>query len=553
MKQIDMSGMPFAQLRERDKYYVDKTMLIADILRTGDSNVYLFTRPRRFGKSTNLSMLDAFFNIEYRGNTWFEGLQISEHSEFDEYRNAFPVINLNLKSAQAESYDRFLDGIRSAVLKCYRSHDYLFEQKGVADELLYIFDTLKTWTTPETPLIESIRILTTALAKYHNKRVVILVDEYDRAVTNAFGKDPHKKILAFLRDFLGSSLKDTNDVQMAYITGITQIAEESIFSGLNNVCIYNIFSEEFGERFGFTETEVAETLGYFGHPEKMTEAREWYDGYRFGKAEVYNPFSIMMYILKGFKADQYWANTGSDVAIRWLLDRIDDQNLGQTLSLIDGGEINSKLKATLVFSNIGRDGSALYSIMAMSGYIKAVPCDNETFNVSIPNKEVKKVLDELLDNLRPVNNQDFVDFNQAVLDCNADRMAYTLEKILLGGSYLNLNIENAYGLILMTVMHSLLRRYTVRTEVASGNGRTDIVLIPKNEGVASMIFELKKVNSEDELNKGLDDAIKQIHDRRYYRGMPGKVILVGIAFWIKIPRVRIEVIENGLDGLSFSE
>lgn len=408
-KQIDMGGIPFSQLIERNKYYVDKTMLIADVLNAGDSNVYLFTRPRRFGKSTNLSMLDAFFNIVYRGNTWFDGLQISNHPEFDDYKNAFPVIYLNLKSARSESYGKFLDGIRSAVLKCYRSHSYLFEQGNVPEELSYIFDTLKTWETPEAPLIESVNLLASELSKFHKKRAIILIDEYDKAVTSAFGKDPHKDILSFLREFLSSSLKDTNSIQMAYITGITQIAEESIFSGLNNVCTYNIFSQEFGERFGFTETEVADALEYYDHPEKMAEAKEWFDGYRFGKAEVYNPFSIMMYITKGFEPDQFWANTGSDIAIRWLLDRIDDKNLGEVLSLIDGGKVNAKLKATLIFSKIAKDKNALYSIMAMSGYLKAVPAGNGTFDISIPNKEVKGVLDELLDALNPVDNQDFID------------------------------------------------------------------------------------------------------------------------------------------------
>lgn len=397
MKQMGIRDMTFAQLREMDRYYVDKTMLIADILRTGDSNVYLFTRPPGFGKSTNLTMLDAFFNMEYTGNTWFEGLRILDHPEFDGYRNAYPVIDLNLKDVQAEPYDGFLDGIRSAVLRCYRNHDYLFEQKDVAEELSYISDTLTTRTTPETPLIESIRLLISALARYHGRRVVVLVNEYDNAVASTSDRDSRGRMLAFLRDFLGSALKDTGDVQMACITGMTQIAEESVFSGFNNVCVYDVFSEEFSDRFGFTETEVKEILNHFCHPEKMAEAKEWYGGYRFGNADVYNPFSIMMYVLNDFETDRYWTVAGPEMAIEQLLDTGDDRNLEQILPLMNGGEVSSKLKATSSFSDIGRDRNTLYSIMTASGYLRAVPCDDDTFCISIPNKEIEELLDELLE------------------------------------------------------------------------------------------------------------------------------------------------------------
>ncbi len=341
-------------------------------------------------------MLDAFFNMEYTGNTWFEGLRILDHPEFDGYRNAYPVIDLNLKDVQAEPYDGFLDGIRSAVLRCYRNHDYLFKQKDVAEELSYISDTLTTRTTPETPLVESIRLLISALARYHDRRVVVLINEYDSAVASTSDRDSRGRKLAFLRDILGSALKDTGDVQMACITGITQIAEESVFSGFNNVCVYDIFSEEFSDRFGFTETEVKEILNHFGHPEKRAEAKEWYGGYRFGNADVYNPFSIMMYVLNDFKTDRYWTVAGPEMAIEQLLDTGDDRNLEQILPLMNGGEISSKLKATSSFSDIGRDRNALYSIMTASGYLRAVPCDDDTFCISIPNMEIEGLLDKLL-------------------------------------------------------------------------------------------------------------------------------------------------------------
>ena len=269
MKQIDTCGLSFPDIRDDDKYYVDKTLLIKDILDGNPRGVYLFTRPRRFGKTTNLSMLNAFFNIKYKGNTWFDGLEISKYPEYEKYKNAFPVLYLNLKGTDAPNYDAFLAAMQSAVLDSLKKHLYLLDYDKVTKDEQLLFDALFTGTASYEQLRTSVVKITEILERYHGRKVVVLIDEYDRAVSDAFGTESHKPMMEFLGVFLSPILKNNESLQMAYITGIMQITKESIFSGLNNLKVNNVFSVESDERFGFTESEVKELLSYYGNPENM--------------------------------------------------------------------------------------------------------------------------------------------------------------------------------------------------------------------------------------------------------------------------------------------
>lgn len=551
MKQIDTGGLLFNELRKRDKYYVDKSLLIKDVLESNDSGIYLFTRPRRFGKTTNLSMLDAFLNMRYEGNTWFDDLAISDYPQFRKYKNEYPVLNINLKGSKSPTYDDFLKAMGSVILQSLKEHLYLFDYPGLTDDEKYLFDSLSRRTAEREQLRTSASDIMHILERYHGKKVVVLIDEYDRAVADSFGKESHIPVMDFLGEFMNSTLKNNSSLQLACVTGVMQIAKESMFSDLNNIKINNIFSERSDERFGFTEKEVMMVLSDYGHPEKMEEAKRWYDGYHFGNVNVYNPYSIMNYVEDGFKPKPFWSNSGGDHVFRWLLERVSSSNLSKILSLIEGGTIRVKLLPSLRYEILNSNDVSLYSLMAMSGYLKAVDTGSGDYDISIPNLEISGIVERIIDEVNPIDTDLFLEFNRAVLDCDADRMTSTLQSILLEGSYLNLNMEYSYGLILMTIMHALSKRYEVRTEYDAGNGRTDITMRPKHEGTVPMIFELKKVRSESEPDDGLREALSQIHEKRYYMGMPGKVILVGISFHLKTPRVSIEMIDNGPDGLSY--
>lgn len=552
MKQIDTSGLSFIRLREEDMYYVDKSLLIKDIIESNRCGIYLFTRPRRFGKTTNLSMLDAFFNIKYKGNAWFDDLAISQFPEFEGYRNAYPVISLNMKNAKAPDYEGFLDAMRTVVLDALKKHLYLLDYNGLTPDEHMLFDALFSRSASSEQLRSSIGHLSNILERFHEKKVIILIDEYDRAVSDMFGEESHRPIMEFLGEFMNYSLKNNDSIQMAYVTGIMQIAKDSIFSDLNNIIVDNIVSTISDERFGFTETEVEQILSYYGHPERFDEVKQWYDGYRFGDAEVYNPFSVMSYIMRGFKPSSYWVDSGGDTVLRWMLGRINGSNFSRILGLVEGGSLRTDLTSSLRYASINTRDVPLYSLMVMLGYLKAVPAENGQYDLSVPNREVAMMIDELMKDMIPIDEDLFLDFSRAVLDCDAAKMTSFLQAILMEGSYLNLNAENSYSLVLMTLMHALTKRYEVKTEYETGNGRADIVLKPRYEGTTSMIFELKKVDSEDLLDRGVEDALDQIRDRRYHMGMPGKVALIGMSFFRKIPKVAVEIVDNGPDGFSYA-
>ena len=546
VKKIDTGGYSFARIREEDCYYVDKTLLIKDIFDEDIGGIYLFTRPRRFGKTLNLSMIDAYFNINYRGNTWFDGLAISEHPELDGYKNSFPVIHMDLRNAKTgsnQTYEDFIEKIGVTLYGIFDRFRYLLESDKTDDDKKALFEKILRMDISPNQMQMCIPMLCSMLRMYHGKKVIVLIDEYDRAVSDSFGSESHRPILDFLGGFLEPILKNNPDVQMAYVTGVMQIAKESIFSGINNITVNNTFSVRSDERFGFTETEVKNMLTYYGHPEKFEEIEEWYDGYRFGNKDVYNPFSIMNYVSNGFLPDAYWANSGGDSVVRWLLEKTTDENFGMIRDLVMGRSICMDLSDSLIYEDVRSSNKSIFSLMTMSGYLKAVRTDDGFYDVSIPNREVRGVVKTAVENMVPVDSEVFDKFNIAVLKGDVKDMERSLRHILLGASYLNLTSEYSYQLVLMTMMYSLSRRYDIRTETEEGNGRVDIIMIPKAEGTTPIILELKKVDSENHLDKGLDEAMGQIHEKKYYAGMKGETILIAIAFWGKFPRIRTETVD----------
>ena len=556
MKQIDLGGMSFAELREKDKYYVDKTLLIKDILGSNDVGVYLFVRPRRFGKTSNLSMLDAFFNIRYRGNSWFEGLAISDYPEYERYKNQFPVIHLDLGGAKANTYDRFIDGIRNAMSLCFEPHRHLIGTAGLREPVKRIFETLDDGSVKEKDLITAVQWLSLALMDEYGVKPIILIDEYDAAVSDAFGTESHEPMMSFLRELMYASIKGNPYRGMVYITGVMQFAKQSIFSDLS-IVVNNVFSKRSDERFGFTESEVRKILADFGYGDRFDTAKRWYDGYRFGNADVYNPYSIMYFVSKRCKEGPYWVGSGKDVLIRDLLKSITSEKYTEIMKLVTGGTILSDLMEDFPYEIIRKTGKPLYSLMVMSGYLKAVSTDEmdlrgiRQYELSIPNEEVRELVNGLMDEVYPVDTDDFIQFNRAIIECDAQAMERVLIRIMTGASYLNLH-ESTYQAVVMTLIHALSGRYRVKVEAHEGQGRVDILLSPKIPGNPYIIFELKVAAGKKNLDACVDEAFEQIHDREYYNGMEGRVILIGMAFWNQVPRARIDSVMNG-DGYALSD
>lgn len=560
MKGISTGGLPFAELRERDKYYVDKTLLIKDLLDADDRGVYLFTRPRRFGKTTNLSMLDAFFNMEYKGKTWFDGLEISRYGRYDSYKHAFPVVLLNLGNTKAESYGSFLNKMQKAVRDAFEPHRYLLEWSDLGKPVQGLFQTLDEKSTGEDELIGSIRLLSASLHSFHGRKTMILIDEYDRAVSDSFDGPAYGPVPDLLRRLLHESIEENDDREMVYITGVMQIAQQSMFPDSNGLIVNNVFSRMSDERFGFTENEVMDILRSFGGEDRFDEAKRRYGGYVFGNAEVYSPYSMMRYVSNGFVPAPYWKNSGSNVVFMRLLESVNDDNMSEITRLLTGGTIRKKLPQSLTHGTATVGNKALYSLMAMAGYLRTVPVNDEPnrrsaismsgdrFEISIPNEEVGMAVDDIVETVAPIDTGYFSEFIRAMLRGDTESMERRFEDVLSHGNYPNLK-ENAYEVVMMTLVRSLVGRYHIETEHESAFGRTDIVLRPEDETVPPMVFELKTSKRYEDLGADAEDAIVQIHEKQYYRGMPGDVRIYGISFYSNTLKVLTETIHNDSRGI----
>ena len=541
LKKISTSGLSFMRLRAENRFYVDKSMLIADIIETDPSGVFLYTRPRRFGKSTNISMIDAFFNLGYRGNDWFEGLEISEHREFDIYRNAYPVICIDLKDAVANGFDSFTGMLRNIMRNTFTVFRYLLESDSVyADEKEEIQSVLDRNIT-DLNMIFCIKDLCTMLERHHGRKAIVLIDEYDRAITDTIDSNDQKSMIDYLSSFMSATLKSNPSLQMAYVTGVMQLAKTGMFSGVNNLRVNNILSRMSDERFGFTDEEVKSTLEYYGHPEKIDEVREWYDGYRFGNAEVYNPFSLMNYVSSGFVTEGYWASSGNDRPFRWMMERTGSGSVDALASIISGAPAESDIHMDITYDDMRRStDSDLHSLMVMTGYLKAVPSADGRFAVSVPNKEVRNMLDRVIKSTVPVDDALFRDFAVAVRDGDSAGIERMLGRLLDGSSYFDLKDESDYKLAVYLCLHGIIWNYDVESEEPEGNGRVDIIMKPKDPSLEPIIMELKMSGSESSLRSDAEDGIRQIHERRYYNGMSGGVMLYGMAFRGVVPKVISE-------------
>ena len=444
----------FRKVRENGFYFVDKSELISDILRNR-AEVYLFTRPRRFGKSLNLSMLDAFFNVKYKGNTWFDGLKINGHPEAENHRNAYPVICLNMKDLSVKSYDSFFSGICGMLSAVFLDFEYLSDSEKVSERLKKEYLDIDPLHYSEQKARESIKILCRMLYEHHGVKPIILIDEYDNAINNAFGKESYDEVLEFLSIFYSSALKSNDYMSFAVVTGVMQIAKEGIFSGLNNLKVDNIFDIKFDERYGFTESEVKELCSYYGHPEKFEEAKEWYDGYRFGNADIYNPWSVLNYVSSDFIPKKYWAGTSGNDIIDTLLENADDKTFTDLSALGNGEAVQKPLFQTVAMGDLKNKPNAIFSVLAVAGYLNAVPAEKrDSYFLSIPNREMYSVFYDHIQAFAFRNDEDpYEDFLDALEAGDVKRIQSSIGDILSKKyPFLLLKDEGDYHLILATIV-----------------------------------------------------------------------------------------------------
>ena len=542
---VTTSESEFQKIREGNKYYVDKSLLIKDLLSNDDMSAYLFIRPRRFGKSMNLSMLDAFFNIKYKGNNWFDGLEISEYKEYERYKNSYPVIRLDFGDVYAESWDDFLSDVGSAISEAYIDNSDMINDH-TSPLFLETYQRITRGDYDDRILKTSLGLLALELRTQYGNRAVVLIDEYDAPLTRSIGKEVSTRVTSFLSNLYSDILKGKKNVQMSYVTGTSRVMHQGFFSGLNNMIVDDAFSTMSGERFGFTEPEVRELLGYYGASDKFEEVREWYDGYRFGNVDVYNPFSVMSYIRRGFIPSDYWIGTSSDSILRWVLERIDVSRVLDMSQVLVGGSTDLGLSSRISLKNMAiPEGWHIFYVLVEMGYLKAVHKEGKVYSLSVPNREVMGDIEEEVTEVIGLNHEVIDNLVNSLTSMDDMTMMDCLGILLNDQSFFNLTDERYYATVLMIALRPLIGKYHISSESENGNGRVDVLIFPKIGGLEPIIIEIKRVDDIDKMESAMGHAFDQIHKRKYYQGIRGGAILVGMVFCGKSSLVRSNRVHVG--------
>ena len=534
----------FKEIRDSNLLYIDKSDMISQILSEG-AVAYLYTRPRRFGKSLNLSMLDAFFNIRYpKDNKWFDGLKVTECIECQEHKNAYPVIYFDFKELGVASTEMFDVDLKLKISDLYRQHKYILNSEILDDlDKQYFKDVLEEKVEP-LKLRKSISALSRMLCEHHGKKVIVLFDEYDNPMLNAYGKEFHRNIIQFMKDIMTSVFKGNESLEFGVITGITQIAKESIFSGLNNLKVDNILSTKYDEMFGFTNDEVKSICTEYGHPEKYPEAKEWYDGYRFGDADIYNPWSVINYIDEGFKPQTYWAGTSGNSILNDLFELSSHEMWSEFRRLAQRERILYTVTPTITFQDIIANERNIYSMLVMSGYLTArVEADGRTF-VSIPNGEMANVFGNMIMNRMNVDSVYVGSLSKAFISGNESAIEqYLYDMFASSAGNAMLNDEHSYQAFITGMLMYLFGKYSVKADFEEGNGRYDIRLERKYGDFPNVVIEIKRIptdSSDETATSVAEKALEQIKDKDYLHGLTGNTLLYGIAFRNKKPTVLSE-------------
>ena len=516
MKKVPIAVEDFKEIIEQDYYYVDKTKFIEDILNDG-AKVKLFCRPRRFGKTLNMSTLKYFFNIENKDENrkLFNGLYI-ENSPLIEEQGKYPVIFFSLKGITASTWEGAVKNIRDKIFKLYNEYDGKINHVLTENENK-IFNKFAGKESDEEELKTSLSFLTSLLYKYYNQKVVVLIDEYDSPIMNAYEKGYYNEMRDFLKAFYGDVLKTNEYLQMGVLTGIIRVAQAGIFSDLNNFISYTTLNDEYSQSFGLVEDEVKAMLSCYKIGYEMLEVKKWYDGYSFGKDEIYNPWSILNFVqFKVLKS--YWINTSSNFMIRELLEHTGEEGLKTLERIFNQEEVAVRITENVRFGN-NLSASEVWELMLYSGYLTINGrLDDGRYLVRIPNMEIMNFFkDEFLTIV--FGNYDKVDrLRDALKDKNIEQLNKSIEELVLhtmSSHDITKYYENPYHMLLLGFFYALDGYYLPKSNMEAGYGRADIILFPKDKTKAGYILELKRAYTKKP-EKEVEKALQQIDDNKYY-------------------------------------
>ena len=552
MKQPIAIGVEnYKTIIENNYYYIDKTWMLKE-LADQKGTVNLFTRPRRFGKTLTLSMVRTFFEDErnYAGEKidnrrYFEGKKIMEAGEkYTDELGQYPVIKLSLKSAKQPTYEMAYNCLRNEMIYEFDRHRYVLEGKRLSDAEKKSYERILDKTAEAGEYETALKLLSACLKKYHGKNTIILIDEYDVPLENAYFRGFYDQMIDFIRSLFESALKTNDALEFAIVTGCLRISKESIFTGLNNLEINSVLSNNYAEYFGFTGEEVEQMLKNYGLEEKLPEVKQWYDGYLFGETEVYNPWSIINYVKTAISESQpfpkpYWSNTSSNSIIRELVEEADSDTKEEIQMLIDGKTIEKPVHEDITYGEIHKSQDNLWNFLFFTGYLKVVSKRFEDrriyLTMSIPNDEVLTIYEDTIREWfdRQTKAIDFQPFYRAVLDGKTEEMEDFLSSLLEKSISYYDNREAFYHGVMVGLFGGL-SGYAMKSNREYGNGRPDLVLSPYNPRKPVIIFEFKSCKKYTEMAEGCRAALDQIEEKDYAAPFLDKgytkIIKYGICF-----------------------
>ena len=537
MKLLPTGIENFKTMIDKSAYYVDKTNFIEDVL---NEQVVSYTRPRRFGKTLNMSMLYYFFSIKEKENAYlFDGLNISKNKEALKHQNKYPTIFISFKEMKSLTFDAQISSFSNVIYELLEKNLEILSSDQLSDTTKDILNKLHNRSSSIEDLKISLRVITNALYTYYQQKVIVLIDEYDVPLQAAYQNNYYEEMVEFLRSVFSSALKTNDALEKGVMTGCLRISKESIFTGLNNFTAYSVLNNISSEFFGFTELEVKQLLKDYNLSEKMDEVKEWYDGYQFGNKEIYNPWSTLMYVKNitqdvSFKPISFWANTsGNDIVVKYIQNG--DKKLRKEFDVLMSGQSLIKyIKPELTYREMDNINN-IYSFLLLTGYLKVIKDRGENqYELVIPNKEVYEIYKQsFMSYFEDYTTSRKGELYQEFVDGDAKKVNLLLNDILLRSiSYFD-NQESFYHGFLV----GLLNDYEVVSNKESGNGRFDVCVLPENILGTVVLIECKHSISEDDLIDDAKEGARQIVEQKYLEEHKfkkyEKAIGYGISFYKK--------------------
>ena len=542
-------------------YFVDKTLMIKDLI-VNKVKVGLFTRPRRFGKTLNMSMIQRFFEKTDESNAYlFDGLKISEFPECMQYQGQYPVISLSLKSMKQGSYKDAFHMFKVLIAREYDRHKDILKSGKISDSERDLFHSILDQKAEDAFYLDSIKFLSDIMVKYYNKNVIILIDEYDVPLENAFYQGFYTDMVNLIRSVFESALKTNPSLDRAFLTGCLRVSKESIFTGLNNLDIFTIISPMFTDSFGFTPDEITDILKYYKLEDKANEIKDWYDGYLFSDTQIYNPWSTINHIKNltvnpNYPCKPYWSNTSSNEIVKRLIEESNDRMKNAIEELINGTPVKAQIYEDITYGTIDVNSEYIWSFLLFTGYLKVTAYetigDETYYEMVIPNTEVKSIYKNTIRAWfeKKINTDSRTDILEAILKADAEKLEDLLCTWMVNTISCFDEQENYYhGFV--TGLVSGFNGYMVVSNRESGNGRFDLVVKQRSKWNYAAILEFKIVDKYNQMTKACEDALKQIEEKDYEASLRDEqyenIAKLGVCFCQKRCRVK----SGGVDQFEY--